>query len=205
MNTISEISTYGLYAVRAKKDGTLFMPKGNEGEEVDSSVPYLGSTISIADLLEGVKVLNLANEVFSKDVATKLGAQRHTGELSSNLRFALPYSAPTSESVTTKVEQAYKPKLKDKAFTGWTAIQIAATNAQAGLEKVGKMLGVDNIEALVQAARSATNQADEMLVGNQWRIGLDDKKVYQGEGLEKILNPIKSKGEEYLYKHNYEN
>ncbi len=126
-----------------------------------------------------------------------------------NVRFALPYTAPTTDAVTTEVEQAYKPTIKDKVFTGWTATQIAFTNAQAGIEKVGKILGVSDIESIVQAARSATNQADEMLAGNQRRIG-DKSKVYQGEGLEKILRPVKEKGTEYTevffdYLFNYHN
>lgn len=126
-----------------------------------------------------------------------------------DMRFALPYTAPTTDAVTTEVEQAYKPTIKDKVFTGWTATQIAFTNAQAGIEKVGKILGVSDIESIVQAARSATNQADEMLAGNQRRIG-DKSKVYQGEGLEKILRPVKEKGTEYTevffdYLFNYHN
>lgn len=44
-NTISEISTFGLYAIRAKENGDLFMPQGNEGVD-KKSVPYLISTIS---------------------------------------------------------------------------------------------------------------------------------------------------------------
>lgn len=39
------------------------MPEGNEGEA--QAVPYLGSTISIADLLENVKGLPTINEAVS--------------------------------------------------------------------------------------------------------------------------------------------
>jgi len=88
MNTISEISTYGLSAIRAKENGALFLLKSNEGEEANTSVPYLGSTISIADLLENVKNLNIATEVFSDDVAKKLGVERSKGDLYKDLRYS---------------------------------------------------------------------------------------------------------------------
>ena len=126
-----------------------------------------------------------------------------------NVRFALPYRSRTADSVTTEIEQVYKPTIKDTLFTGWTSVQIALTNEQAGIEKVGKILGVKNIESLVQAARASRNQAEEMIGGNQYRIGADTKN-YQGEGLEKILRPIKEQGEEYMevffdYLFNYHN
>ncbi len=88
--TLSEVSTYGLYAVNAKKNGALFMPKGNEAVSEYRSYPYLRSTISIADLLENVKGLALANEIFSNDVLAKLGVERTRGTLSENVRYALP-------------------------------------------------------------------------------------------------------------------
>lgn len=126
-----------------------------------------------------------------------------------DVRFALPYRSRTADSVTTEIEQVYKPNVKDTLFTGWTSVQIALTNEQAGVEKVGKILGINNIEAMVQAARASRNQADEMIGGNQYRIGADTKN-YQGEGLEKILRPIKERGAEYTevffdYLFNYHN
>ncbi len=51
------------------------------------------STISIAGLLDFVKNKNLANEVFSADVAQKLGVERAKGSLSNDLRFSR--KAPT--------------------------------------------------------------------------------------------------------------
>lgn len=126
-----------------------------------------------------------------------------------NVRFALPYRSRTADSVTTEIEQVYKPTIKDTLFTGWTSVQIALTNEQAGVEKVGRILGIKNIDAMVQAARASRNQAEEMIGGNQYRIGADTKN-YQGEGLEKILRPIKEHGAEYTevffdYLFNYHN
>ena len=63
-NTVSEISTYGLYAIKAKKEGALFMPKGNEAVGDNRSYPYLRSTISIADFLQYVK--SVPEELFQK-------------------------------------------------------------------------------------------------------------------------------------------
>ena len=47
------------------------------------------SVISIADFLENVKNIPLVNEVFSMDVAEKLGANRSKGTLSGSLRYSL--------------------------------------------------------------------------------------------------------------------
>lgn len=87
-NTISEISSYGLYAIRAKKDGVLFLPKGNEGERTSVLGPYLNSTISIADLFESVKGIDIVNEIFSKDVASQLGVNRTIGKLSKDIKYS---------------------------------------------------------------------------------------------------------------------
>jgi hypothetical protein len=123
-----------------------------------------------------------------------------------DIRYAL---SETRGSIMTEVDPEYKPTVQDKVFSGWTAVQIAFTNAQAGIETVGKKYGVRNIESLVQAARSGRNQAEEMIAGSQWRIG-SDAKTYQGEGLEQIMRPIARQGEavkgdffDYLF--NYHN
>lgn len=123
-----------------------------------------------------------------------------------DIRYAL---SETRGSIMTEVDPEYKPTVQDKVFSGWTAIQIAFTNAQAGIETVGKKYGVRNIEALVQAARSGRNQAEEMIAGNQYRIGADTK-TYLGEGLEAIFRPISRQGEEvkgdfFDYLFNYHN
>ncbi|MBQ9784084.1 MAG: hypothetical protein IJW29_01140 [Clostridia bacterium] len=94
-NSVAEISTYGLYAIKAKKEGALFMPKGNEAVSEDRSYPYLRSTISIAELFENVKNLSLANEVFSKDVLNRLGVGRSEGTLSDDVRYSLKTHEPT--------------------------------------------------------------------------------------------------------------
>ena len=54
-NSVTEISTYGLYAIKAKKEGALFMPEGNEAVGDKRSYPYLRSNISISDLYKKVK------------------------------------------------------------------------------------------------------------------------------------------------------
>lgn len=67
-NTISEISMYGLYGIRAKKEGALFLSEDNEGVE-NTSVPYLSSYISISDLLQKVKSNKLINEILANSKA----------------------------------------------------------------------------------------------------------------------------------------
>lgn len=129
-----------------------------------------------------------------------------------DVRYALSSvepASPTRKQITTDIKQEYTPTRKEKVSSGWTAMQIAFVNEQAGIEKVGKKLGVKNIEAIVQAARAGRNQAEEMIAGNQYRIGAD-AKIYQGEGLENIFRPINDKGEEvkadffdYLFNHHH--
>ena len=60
------------------------------------------STISIAGLLNFVKNKNLANEVFSADVAQKLGVGRTKGSLSNDLKFSRKSANRNHDKVYTK-------------------------------------------------------------------------------------------------------
>ncbi|MBR6560133.1 MAG: hypothetical protein IKT75_03160 [Alistipes sp.] len=206
-NDVTEIDVYQLSAVKGKKTETPTSALGGTAvTEQSSLISSESPAISIADFLEYVKTIPLANEVFSEDVAEKVGVERSKGSLSGDIRYAL---SETRGSIMTEVDPEYKPTVQDKVFSGWTAGQIAFTNAQAGIEAVGKKYGIKNIESLVQAARSGRNQAEEMIAGNQYRIGADTK-TYQGEGLEQIFRPIARQGEEvkgdfFDYLFNYHN
>lgn len=106
-NSVLDISTYGLYAVKAKKEGALFMPKGNEAfSDGNRLSPYLRSDISIADLLENVKGMPIASEVFSQDVLLRLGAERANGTLSGDVRYALPEGELDNDSILAKRPEA---------------------------------------------------------------------------------------------------
>ena len=113
---VSEISTYGLYAIKAKKEGAHFMPEGNEavGDENRLS-PYLRSKVSLAQVLEDVKGISIANEVFSEDVAKRLGVRRAKGSLSSARRPLDPTCA--SSSYQTCRGECGIPVLDPKAYT----------------------------------------------------------------------------------------
>ena len=50
--------------------------------------------------------------------------------------------------------EKYKPSVKDKAFSGFTSLQISLVNEQAGIEKIGKKLDIKNIEATVQTEQT---------------------------------------------------
>ena len=88
-NSVTEISTYGLYAIKAKKEGALFMPEGNEAVSDNRSYPFLRSTISISELLDKVKNDPVANEVFSENVLETIGVNRTSGTLSPYIRYFL--------------------------------------------------------------------------------------------------------------------
>ena len=93
---VTEISTFGLYAVKTKT-GELFSQNSDEAVAYKSSSPYLLSTISIADLLEKVKGVPIINEIISKDVARRLGVTRSQGKLSKDLRYSIDETPETPD------------------------------------------------------------------------------------------------------------
>jgi len=94
------------------------------------------------------------------------------------IRYSLDISSireQTEGKVHAAAPESYKPSKRESISSGFTGLQIALTNAQAGIEKIGKKFGVKDIEARVQSARAAMNQAQEMIGGEQWGIGADGK------------------------------
>ena len=125
-NAVAGISAYGLYSVKAKEKGELFLPDGNEGVEDNSSVPYLLSTISIADFFEKVKGLATFNEIFSKDVAKRLGVTRSVGDIT-GLRYNLDGENDGGKGEGKKLsdtKQAYA-ELEDRGINKLVASNLA--------------------------------------------------------------------------------
>ena len=91
----NEIYSFDLFRLSAVKDKKIDNPnstlKRGAAVEKKETSPYPSGypKISISDLLNKVKYLNLANEVFSKDVAEKLNIARHEGTLSKDLRYSV--------------------------------------------------------------------------------------------------------------------
>ena len=134
---VTQISTFGLYSIRAKKEGELFSPNGDEADAYESSSPYLLSTISISDLLEKVKDISIINEIFSKDVADKLNVTRSNGDLTNSRRYSLARNTPQQmrermareRAESAKVEGAKVFAKKDveiavKSIEGWTQEEV---------------------------------------------------------------------------------
>lgn len=67
-------------------------------------------------------------------------------------RYSLDLGIETK--VLTEMPEKYKPSVKDKAFSGFTSLQISLVNEQAGIEKIGKKLDIKNIEATVQTEQT---------------------------------------------------
>ena len=115
--------------------------------------------------------------------------------------------APDFEIASGSIEMLERPSYKERIeaslksaksgfVPGVIATEIQFTNVQAGVEHAGKVLGVKNIEALVQSARASRAQAQEMLGGGQWYIppgASADKAVRLGDGLEPILSTVRDK------------
>ena len=94
---------------------------------------------SIADFLASVKTLPLSNEIFSEDVANRLGVTRSVGVLSDSLRHALPKKAretDADEMIERAVMRGYGDKsgansqTSEKAKPKRTAAQVAMENAE---------------------------------------------------------------------------
>lgn len=89
-NDVTEIDVYQLGAVKGKKTETPTSALGGTGVKEQGALMSSESlSISVADFLEYVKTIPLANEIFSEDVAKRLGVLRSKGSLSENLRFSL--------------------------------------------------------------------------------------------------------------------
>ena len=98
-----------------------------EKEDVSQKAPGLrqkdgsqtSSVISIADFLHNVKSFEVINEVFSKDIANKLGATRYTGDLSKDLRYSFKENAAGKKTTppATKEYKQYSQK-EVKALVG---------------------------------------------------------------------------------------
>ncbi len=152
-NAVMEISTYGLYAIKAKKEGALFMPEGNEAVGDNRSYPFLRSTISIADLLESVKNEPIANEIFSNDVLEKIGATRTEGTLSPDIRYSfaepnggdgVKYSLENSKIVRNMPSSKRYQILSKKYFTEIPSVAKLSTGI---LEKVKDISSWEDINA----------------------------------------------------------
>ncbi|MFR5061594.1 MAG: LPD38 domain-containing protein [Christensenellales bacterium] len=95
--------------------------------------------------------------------------------------------------VLTKVK-IDKLSYGEMAKDTWTNFQINFSDAQTGIVKAGKKLGIEDIDAKTNYVRAAYNAANSMLDENQ--ADISGKRV--GDGLKKIFSPVYKKGEEYV-------
>ncbi len=95
--------------------------------------------------------------------------------------------------VLTKVK-IDKLSYGEMAKDAWTNFQINFSDAQTGIVKAGKKLGIEDIDAKTNYVRAAYNAANSMLDENQ--ADISGKRV--GDGLKKIFSPVYKKGEEYV-------
>ncbi len=86
--------------------------------------------------------------------------------------------------------------MKNGVIPAVIATQIQFTNQQAGIEYAGKKMGVKDIEKWTNNVRASRAQAQEMIGGERFTIR-NGKIVNEGDGLGKILQPIKAKGKDY--------
>ena len=176
--------------VRKKDDGQfVYSIQLNENKKIEAS-PSLGSPNGVLNRMLNASDSRISQSTENVNTQTENSSKniRHKARTTVTSESA-PYVSPTASSIVMDIDSGYTYKKTDKAVTTMLQGQIMFTNAQAGIEHYGKKYGVKNIEALVQAARTSKNQAEEMIAGNQFRIG-SDTKVYQGEGLEKIARPV---------------
>ncbi len=192
-NAISEISAYGLSAVKAKKEGALFMPKGNVRVE-DSSVSYLRSTISIADFFENVKSLPLANESFSADVLKKLGVSRSKGTISDSIRFSLPADADES---AVELESVTAPSIPSIVGENLTVGQMRKRIANASHYKMYSKKNALIVVKQFDGADLLTQKTQDELATVLWKRLNEAKnrtemKTYAHDVAEYILSRVMS-------------
>ncbi len=158
-NSVMEISTYGLYAIKAKKEGALFMSEDNEAVGDNRSYPFLRSTISISDLFENVKKDPIANEIFSDDVLKKIGVSRTEGTLSPDIRYSL-----VAPDTFPAVDQKARAENIVRLAEGLQSVAQSSTEYEA-LDRVKK-----NADKIV-------NKYDEL---NKLRAELKDVSFAEG-------------------------
>ncbi len=111
-------------------------------------------------------------------------------------RHSVSESAANSEAPRTRVRtevETEKPDAWEKTKSFWTNFQVHMSNSQAGIEKAGKKLGIDNISAITNYVRAAYNAAGGVLADAQFDINFN--KV--GESLKSIFEPVRKKGQKY--------
>lgn len=128
-NDVTEIDVYQLGAVKGKKTETPTSALGGTGvKEQNALVSSESLAISIADLLQNVKDIPLANEVFSADVAKRLGVSRTKGSLSDGLRYALPSASDKIVMSRGQVQKQKANYASDRVFS-----KKEVTDALAGI------------------------------------------------------------------------
>ncbi len=120
-NNVTEIDIYQLGAVKGKKTETPTSALGGTAvTEQSSLIPSGSPVISIADFLQYVKGIPLANEIFSKDVLKKLGVSRSEGSLSGDVRYSMkqPQEDPNKVVMSKGARQKEKANYRnDKVFS----------------------------------------------------------------------------------------
>lgn len=120
-NDVTEIDVYQLSAVKSKKTETPTSALGGTAvTEQSSLISSESPVVSIADFLEYVKTIPLSNEVFSEDVAKKLGVERSEGTLTPSLRYSMEEIDPAKMGEPTLPRTAgtmsvgqYKKRIAD--------------------------------------------------------------------------------------------
>ena len=140
-NNVTSIDIYQLYAVKGKKTDTPHsaLKRGAAVTEQGSLISLGYPTISVADFLSAVKDIPTINEVFSKDVAQKLGVTRFQSTLSQNIRYALPEEGEKKKKyhmsagqlradVANKIhKQAYSKADARETLRGLTGVELLET------------------------------------------------------------------------------
>ncbi|MBR2070390.1 MAG: hypothetical protein IJ981_03085 [Clostridia bacterium] len=112
---------------------------------------------------------------------------------SDDIRFSLN----TETKILTEIPQQDQGKLlerkKEEAMNWWTNFQVNFSDAQMGVVKAGKRLGVKDIEAKTNYARAGYNAGGQMLDGDQYDI--NGNRV--GDGFKKIWDVVYKKGDDY--------
>jgi hypothetical protein len=168
---------YQLSAIKGKKTETPTSALGGTAvTEQSSLISSESPVVSIADFLEYVKTIPISNEVFSEDVAKKLGVDRSEGTLTPSLRYSYETIENVGKSRFDEPDVKFREKIKASFISAKDKLYIEGVDELYGVEKyLKKFGGRKDAEAFVQQVRASETIAQTM-------IGLSQYDIMSGDG-----------------------
>ncbi|MDR2090817.1 MAG: hypothetical protein LBP62_04100 [Clostridiales bacterium] len=166
---VTDFEILQLKAIRAKeKSGLIPLASVGVGGESRASIRTTLNVISIRDLIENVKDLELISEVFSSDVLERLNVERPNGTVSESVRYSLKDGKGISGSTAKYVAEHSRNKVYSRKETEEVISDIMGEYLTFGKD-YGDIRGKPK-SAVVESLWHAFNTKDE---GKRGKTALD--------------------------------